>query len=304
MNRKIGLLLTLLLAGCAPTPQLPSWNATALLPALPADCPGAGGASATPLVPGGVSIVRSQGRDVVLVAARSCVMTVDALNGAAEALPTHGDAIAPTMVDGQTNGVAFSSSLSGSVRAIDVAGAITFNYSGLKRPLGLRLMPGGMVLVAEHDAGRIIRIGPASDSPARLVIDGLDGPVGLVVADATLGYVTEARGGRVTSFRLDRFEKATVVAGLSRPEGIARMSDGRLAVLEAGSRRLIAVDPATGATELLAGNLPIAATPGEQADHATAAVSGLAAAADGTLYASVSGDRSIWKFAPQTQPQR
>lgn len=301
MNRRIGLLLTLLLAGCAPKPQLPRWNATALLPTLPADCPGPGGASATPLVPGGVAVVRSQGRDVVLVAARSCVMAVDAQTGAAEALPTHGDSIAPTMVDGQNNGVAFSSSLSGSVRAIDIAGAVAFNYSGLQRPLGLRLLPGGMVLAAEHDAGRIIRIGPGSDSPARLVIDGLDGPVGLVVADATLGYVTEARGGRLTSFRMDRFERSTVADGLDRPEGIARMGDGRLAVLEAGSRRLIAVDPATGATELLADNLPIAAAPGEQADHATAPVSGLAAAADGTLYASLGGHRSIWKFMPQAQ---
>ena len=45
-------------------------------------------------------------------------------------------------------GLAFSSSLSGSVRAIGPDGAVLFNVSGLQRPLGLRLMPGGMLWAA------------------------------------------------------------------------------------------------------------------------------------------------------------
>jgi sugar lactone lactonase YvrE len=298
MVRWFGLLLALLLAACATSPVLTPWQADALLAALPADCtgstattPAAGGSGG---VPGGLSVVRSEGRDVILVAARTCLWTVDAATGAAAALPTRGDSIAPNMVDGRSDGLAFSSSLSGSVRVIDAEGAVTFHVSGLRRPLGVRRMPGGTALVAEHDAGRILRLGPSQESRARLVVDELDGPVGIVIADATQGYVTENRAGRVTRFRLDAFEKSTVARGLKNPQGITLMPDGRLAVAEVGRRRLIAIDPRSGVIEVMADNLPLEPAPaGDAADpHA---VTDVAAAPDGTLYLTSGFGRTVLK---------
>ena len=110
------LFCALLLAGCASAPPLTPWRADPLLVGLPPSCT-TGAAAPEPaaiaenILPGGVSVVRSENRDVVLVAARSCVMTVDAGSGAAEPLPTRGDSIAPTMLDATSGGVAFSSSL-------------------------------------------------------------------------------------------------------------------------------------------------------------------------------------------------
>lgn len=309
MTRRLAaLLVPLALAGCAGTPELTPWRADALLAALPASCTAAGAAPAapaasTPVVPGGLAVVRSAGRDVVLVAARGCVMTVDAASGAAEPLPTHGDSIAPTAVHATSQGVAFASSLSGSVRAIDAAGVVTFNVSGLTVPLGVRLMPGGSALVAEFGAGRIVRVGPTAESRPRLVAEGLDGPAGIVVVDATRGYVTEYRAGRVTEFRLDRFENRVVAKGLQRPEGLALLADGRIAVAETGLRRLVAVDPAKGRLEVMADNLPVGLDPGTGADDPYS-LTDVAAGPDGTLYVSSDMDGTVLRVTPRPQPAR
>jgi glucose/arabinose dehydrogenase len=297
----------LVLAGCASAPKLTPWRADPLMAGLPPVCttgaPAPEPAAAAAILPGGLAFVRSEGRDVVLVAARGCVMTVDVGTGASEPLPTRGDSIAPTMVDATSDGVAFSSTLSGSVRAINATGAVTFNMSGLREPQGLRLMPGGAVIVAEHGAGRILRIGPTEESRPGLIADGLEGPVGLVIADATKGYVTEYRAGRVTMFRLDRFEKSTVVSGLKQPEGIALLADGRLAVAEVGNRRLIAADPATGKITVMTDPLPLGLPPpaGQKEPYT---VTDVAVGPDGALYVSADVDRTVLKVTPRPGPPK
>ncbi len=300
MRTLSGLLITTILAGCATAPPaLTPWRADPLLPSLPADCTSSAAPPAQePVsggVPGGLAVVRSEGRDVVLVAARSCVWTIDAATGAAAPLPTHGDSIAPTMIDGASGGLVFSSSLSGSVRVIDTSGAVVLNVSGLRRPLGTRLLPGGIVLVAEHGAGRILRLGPSDESRPRLIADRLEGPTGLVVADATKGYVTETLGGRVTLFYLDRFEKRVVATGLKQPEGIALLPDGRLAVAEVGARRLVAVDPRSGAVEIMADNLPLGpAAPQDEADPYV--ITDVATTLAGLIVVGDGRDRTVLKL--------
>ncbi|MBM4196821.1 MAG: hypothetical protein FJ197_06945 [Gammaproteobacteria bacterium] len=290
------------LAGCSSV-ELAPYQADPVLAALPTSCttPATGTAEppdAPALVPGGIAVVRSEGREVVLVANRSCVVTVDAASGATEPLPTHGDSIAPTMVDATSSGLAFTSSLSGSVRAINADGVVTFNVSGLNLPLGLRLMPGGYVLLAEFGNGRVLRAGPNADSRLRLVVDGLEGPVDLVIVDATRGYVSEVNAGRVSEFRLDRYERRSVASGLDRPEGIALLPDGRIAVAETGARRIVAVDPRNGRIQVLADNLPIGLeSPGGPGDPYS--ISDLATGPDGTLYLSADRDRTLLRVTPR-----
>lgn len=299
MNRLAALLLlALLLGGCASAPPpLSPWRADPMLAALPADCAGsaaAAGSLPASVVPGGLALVRSDSREILLIAARTCLWALDATAASLEVLPTHGDAIAPTMVDASSGGLVFSSSLSGSVRAIDTDGDVTFNVSGLRHPLGVRLLPGGSAVVAEHGTGRVLRLGPTEEYRARMIVDGLDGPAGIVIADATTGYVTERDAGHVTLFRLDRFEKRVLVRGLDRPEGITRMSDQRLAVVETGKRRLIAVDPASGTIEVMADNLPITPLPRQEA-YEGHSFTDVVAAPGGWLYLNVVRDRTILK---------
>lgn len=294
-QRLLVVAVTATLAGCASAPRLTPWQATPLIESLPPTCATAEDAPA--LVPGGISVVRSEGADVILVAARGCVLAIDAASGQMEPLPTRGDSIAPTMLDGASGGIAFSSSLSGSVRLIDTEGAVRFNVSALHRPLGVRFMPGGSALVAEHDTGRLLRLGPSDESRARLVAEKLDGPVDIVVTDAMQGYVTEARAGRVTRFRIDRFETTTIAKGLHRPEGIAVLADGRLAVVEAGLRRLVAVDPLRGTIEVMADGLLL----GEPAASGEfPGVADVAAAPDGTLYVTAPASRTVLRVTRRT----
>lgn len=299
MNRLSGCLAVLWLAGCASTPQLPQWQASPLLASLPVDCAGSSDATtptgAANIVPGGLGVVRSEERMIVLVAARSCLWTVDAATGRPEPLPTYGDGIAPTMVDGSSSGLAFSSLLSGSVRAIDTEGRLAFNVSGLREPAGVRMLPGGAVLVAEHGSGRILRLGPTAEHRQRAVTEALDGPFGLVILDATTGIVTEREGGRVTEFRLDRADKRVISEGLARPEGITLMADGRLAVVETGLSRVIALDRTSGGIEVMTGELPVNSAADGQDPYA---VADIAAAADGVLYLSSPRQRSVWKLTP------
>lgn len=281
-----------LLAGCAGTP-LPPWRAQPLLAALPVECSGAPVAT---VIPGGLAVVRSDESDVVIVAARGCLLAVDAASGAAEPLPTRGDSIAPTMVDAASNGLAVSSSLSGSVRALDADGTVTFNVSGLHTPLGLRLLPGGAVLVAEYGSGALLHLGPGPESRPRAVAEGLEGPIGIVVASPTVAYVTEALAGRITAVRLDRYERSTVATGIGRPEGLALLPDGRLAVVEARRGRVLAVDPASGQREILADGLAT------QPATASPAVTDVAAAPDGRLFVTAAGTHTVLRLVPQPPP--
>ncbi len=49
----------------------------------------------------------------------------------------------------------------------------------------------------------------------------------------------------------------SVAFDLVMPEGIAVDRRGRLVVVETGAQRLVRIDPATGAKELIASNLPV-----------------------------------------------
>jgi outer membrane protein assembly factor BamB len=298
-------LLAMALAACSGN-KLTPWQATPLVASLPTSCstPASGTTPAgEALTPGGVSVVRSEGREVVLVANRACVIAVDAASGAAEPLPTHGDSIAPTMVHASSSGVAFASSVSGSVRAINADGAVTFNLSGLATPLGVRLLPGGAALVAEYGSGRVLRVGPNADSRPRLVVDGLDGPVGLVVVDATRAYVTERRAGRITEFRLDQYAKRVVVRKLDQPEGLTQLADGGLVVVEAGRQRLLVVDPANGKTRVMADQLPIGGS-GNGSGLEPGPIADVAAAPDGLLYLSAAADRQVLRISPRPDARR
>ena len=74
------------------------------------------------------------------------------------------------------------------------------------------------------------------------------------------------------------------------------MADGRLAVVETGEQRLIAINPADGTFDVLAENLPVdhqkTTAPGT-----TLRPSGVAQGTDGSLYVSGTLNHSIVKLS-------
>ena len=110
-------------------------------------------------------------------------------------------------------------------------------------------------------------------------------------------YVTEATAGRVSRVDINDGSKVIVSEGLSQPEGVTVLADRRLAVVEVGARRVVAVDPESGATEVLASNLPI----GQFVPEAPAPVhvpSGIAVGANGVLYLTSDQNHSVLKLVP------
>ncbi|OLL76916.1 hypothetical protein Ae168Ps1_5338c [Pseudonocardia sp. Ae168_Ps1] len=121
---------------------------------------------------------------------------------------------------------------------------------GLGSPTGVAEAGDG-VLVAETAAGRVLHV--ADDGTVTVRADGLDRPVGVATGEDGRGYVTTTGGGRV--LRLDDDGGSTVLgAGLHRPEGLAA-SGGALWCAEAGTGRLLRIDPVRRATGVAASGL-------------------------------------------------
>jgi hypothetical protein len=289
MQRLSFLFIAVGLTGCAGAPLLAPYTAAPLVPSLADACP-----TATPgtvdLVPEGLVVFRSDATENLMVAAGRCSLTVDTGSGRADPLTLRSEIAAPTMLDATAEGVALASLSTGAALRIYFGEETTTveTMTGLGQPRGIRLLPGGGLLVSEFEPGRILRIGPSMDSRPVTVIEQLDGPVSIVVASAVTAYVSERNAGRITRFSLRSGERATVATGLAQPEGIALLPDRRIAVAETGMRRIVAIDPKSGAREVLAENLPVSDDPWTVTD--------LAVGSDGAIFVSSDLERTIYRL--------
>jgi streptogramin lyase len=78
------------------------------------------------------------------------------------------------------------------------------------------------------------------------------------------------------------------------PEGIAVAPDGKLVVAEVGAKRLVSIDPQSGAVTEIAGNLPIGmpAAPGGLPSNIP---TGVGVGETGTIYFSSDVENAIYK---------
>lgn len=295
------LTLAVLTASCASRPPpLSPYRAETLGGPLTgvcgaADSGPAGNAPAPEVIPEGLAVIRGDGREMIVVAAGACVLTIDVATGQPEVLALRGDLAAPSMLDGTAQGLALSSRVSGATLRIYLGEDTTAveNLSGFHSPRGIRLLPGGHLLIAEYAAGRIVRVGPSEESRAITVADKLAGPVGIVMGDGPAGFVTERAAGQITEFSLRSAERRVVARGLDQPEGMALLPDRRLVVADTGERRVVAVDPQSGDMQMLADNLPIGDT------AAPDIVTGVAVGPDGAIYVSSDIERTVLKLTPR-----
>ena len=136
------------------------------------------------------------------------------------------------------------------------SGNIEVLASALQDPVGVAFDPNGSPLVAESGAGRVVRLAGSTET----VIDGLQRPQGILVADETL-YIVDAGTKEVIALDLDAGHRRTIASGLpvGPPPG---------------------VEP-----KPLKGMPPFSGPQGPFA--------GIAAGPDGTLYVSADGDGSV-----------
>jgi sugar lactone lactonase YvrE len=81
--------------------------------------------------------------------------------------------------------------------------------SGLQDPVGVAFDPNGNPLVSESGAGRVVRLAGSTET----VVDGLQRPQGILVADGTL-YIVDAGAKEVIAFDLSTGNRNTIASGL------------------------------------------------------------------------------------------
>ena len=109
---------------------------------------------------------------------------------------------------------------------------------------------------------------------------------------------TEAMAGTVSRIDLSTGEKKVIASGLRMPEGIAVFPDGKLAVVETGTRQLLKIDPAAGVMTPLVINLPVGfpSYPGGLPPYL---ITGVAISESGTIYVTGDLENVLYKISPK-----
>lgn len=167
---------------------------------------------------------------------------------------------------------------------------------GLAAPMDAVELPNGTVLALELAAGALTQLSGADLQDKKQVVTGLQGPTQMILGKDGAVYITEM-AGRLIRVDTSNWSQTTVAEGLAGPEGLAQTPAGKFIVAEAAKRQLTEVDPANGNKRVIATDLPIGfeAGPGLPPPYLT---TGVAVAADGTVYFSADRDNGIYKIKP------
>jgi sugar lactone lactonase YvrE len=173
--------------------------------------------------------------------------------------------------------------------------------SGYDRLMGVALTASGGIVFAEWATGRILLLnGSTTTELAR----GLDGPMGVAIGKDGGIYVAESGGGRV--IRIADGKPKTVIADLHRPEGIA-IAGNKLYVIDTVAKNLIEYELTSGSRRSIAMDLPVGAPQGVVVKQLGGVgdmcgpmytFTGLAVAADGTVFVSGDADGSVLGVRP------
>ncbi|MFE4170583.1 hypothetical protein ACFRR7_00810 [Streptomyces sp. NPDC056909] len=175
---------------------------------------------------------------------------------------------------------------------------------GLNRPMGIAVDPGGRLVVAESDAGRVLAID--EHDTVTVLADGLKHPVDIAFDAEWRCYVSDDRTGAV--FRIGDGETTAVAEGLGAPQGLAVLGE-ELFTVETEPRRLRAISLTTGESRIDAEGLAVGAPPGLTARAEPALFThgmpglpirfaGLAASPDGSLLLSADGEGTVLRLSP------
>ena len=253
---------------------------------------------------GGLAIMTHEGREALLVADSYGYRIVDTRTGA---VTSPFDIVEPGF-PGASSDVAVNDKFIAltdlvtrpRVFLVDRANyKIVTTWANIDTPCGVVLRDNGDPIVADFATGTLIGLSQKDRTSREILAEGLNGPVGLAWAGPAAVYVTETLAGRLARVNLDDGSKIIIRAGLARPEGLTVLTDGRIAVVEVGAQRLIAIDPAIdparSAVDVLARGLPVD-SPVARAPAPVYVPSGVAQGADGSLYLTGDRDNSVLKL--------
>jgi len=159
-------------------------------------------------------------------------------------------------------------------------------------------MDDGSIIVAEVGTGSLVKVTGQEGKERAVIVKDLIVPTYLAPAGPDAVYLTEAMAGTVSRIDLGSGAKTVVASGLRMPEGVAVLPDGKLAVVETGTRQLLKIDPATGAITPLVINLA-AGFPAYPGGLPPYLITGVAVSDSGTIYVTGDLENVLYKIIPQ-----
>jgi len=205
----------------------------------------------------------------------------------------------PFTVSVKDKSVILTSWFTGTVQEID---RLT-NHSkrmlhGFKAPSHALMMDEGSFIVAEIATGNLLKVTGEEGKDRVVIAKGLIVPTYLAPAGPDAVYVTEAMAGTVARIDLKSGEKKVVASGLKMPEGVSVHPDGKLVVVETGTRQLVEIDPVSGAITPLVINLAVGfpSYPGGPPPHF---ITGVAVSESGTIYVTGDLENVVYKISPK-----
>ena len=241
------------------------------------------------ICPVGVAVVTEAEGDIVyltdLFSSEHSYRKVDSFTG--EITTLNKEKGFPSAIFANDNSVILTSQYNGTLEVIDrMTNQSKKIISGFKTPSNALMMDDGSLVVAEIATGNLLRVTGEEGEERAVIAQGLAAPVYLAQAGNDAVFVTEAIPGSVARINLNTGDKKIIASGLKMPEGIAVLPDGKLVVVETGTKQLSQIDPTTGTITPLVINLAVGFPECPGFPHSL--ITGVAVSSSGTIY--VTGD--------------
>ncbi len=249
--------------------------------------------------PGGLATITEGNKELLIAADAWSHRTIDPESGAVNVLPVGPGVFGSAAVAADADRIVISNVWpNGIVQILDRAsGNAIDSLFGLGAPYGVLTAPDGGLLLTDFADDTLISVSGGEGRPRTVIAEGLGGVVGLTRAGNDAVYVTGHTDGSVSWVSLRDGTRTIVASGLSDPEGIARLPNGKLAVAEVGKRRVVIVDPGNGDVAVAAEDLPLGFDLGG-AGFPPELLSGVAVTRDGAIYVTGDADNSLIRLRP------
>ena len=248
-------------------------------------------------VPGGMTMAKGPGGDELYLADFFAFRRINPGSGLVtdvarmQAEPL----IYPTAVTSNDKTLVLSSWFGGTLQVIDRATETTVKVlAGFTAPQDALQLEDGSFLVAELGTGKLLKVSADGEKRSALA-EGLGAPVGLA-SDGKSVFVTEFGGGLLTRVDLTSGEKSVVAKDLAGPEGVAIAADGSLVVAETGKKRIVSIDPKSGAVTEIAGGLRFGDA-GPAGLPPSYIATGVAIGSDGSIYFDSAAEGALYRIA-------
>lgn len=246
--------------------------------------------------PAGVAVATGVEGDIVYLTDLTSYRKADGFTG--EVTTLNKEISYPSAIFANDTSVILTSYYFGTIEVIDrMTNQSMKMLSGFEAPSHALMMDDGSLIVAEIKTGNLLRVTGEEGKERAVIAKGLAAPVYLARAGNNAVFVTEAIPGTVARININTKEKKIIASGLKMPEGICVLPDGKLIVVETGTKQLSQIDPTTGTIKPIVINLAVGLPDIPGFPHSL--LTGVAVSSSGTIYVTGDIENVLYKIIPK-----